>query len=141
VSSTPGKTITVNYYLVSEKLYLVDLPGYGFALRSKEDKQRWSKMTEAYFENNTALKKIIQLIDCKVGITEDDANMIDWMDSFEIPYIIVCTKCDKLNKTDLKACAEKIIGSPVLKPGTEIIFYSSETGMGRDELMKRIVNI
>lgn len=138
VSSEPGKTITVNYYLVDKKLYLVDLPGYGFARRPKQDKDRWSRMTESYFENNEALSLVLQLVDIKVGLTEDDVMMLDFMDHYEIPYVIVATKCDKLNKTQLTAAVNDLLGSGLLRPGTEIILYSSTKGIGRTELWSRI---
>lgn len=141
VSCSPGKTITVNYYLIDGKLFFVDLPGYGFARRPKEDRARWSSMTQSYFENNTALRLIVQLIDSRVGPTSDDADMFEWMNHYEIPYIVVCTKCDKLNATELKESAENIIRSPLLRQGTDIILYSSEKGTGRDELLKRILDI
>lgn len=139
VSGEPGKTITVNYYFVDKKFYLVDLPGYGFARRPKQDKERWSAMTQAYFEGNTALRTVIQLIDCKVGITQDDSDMLEWMNYEDIPYIIVCTKCDKLNKTQLAESADKIIRSKLIRAGTDIILYSSAKGMGREALLHRII--
>lgn len=135
VSSDPGKTVTVNYYLIDKKLYLVDLPGYGFAHRAKEDKARWSAVTQSYFEDNTALKLVAQLIDCKVGITADDADMLEWLNYTGTPYIVICTKCDKLNKTELSACADRIIKSPLIRPGTDIVLYSSKTGAGRDAVV------
>ncbi|MDD4125538.1 MAG: ribosome biogenesis GTP-binding protein YihA/YsxC [Eubacteriales bacterium] len=139
VSGTPGKTITANYYLIDGKLFLVDLPGYGFARRPKEDRAKWSEMTQAYFEENHALRLIIQLIDCRVGPTPDDADMFEWMNHYEVPYIVVCTKCDKLNKTELTDFSEKINSSPLFRQGTNIILYSAEKGIGRDELIKRII--
>jgi GTP-binding protein len=138
VSSEPGKTITVNYYLVDKKLYLVDLPGYGFARRPKQDQERWSRMTQSYFDDNEALTLVLQLVDIKVGLTEDDMMMLDFMDHYEIPYIIVATKCDKLNKTQLTAAVNDLLNSGALRAGTEIILYSSTKGIGRGELWKRI---
>ena len=101
VSSEPGKTITVNYYEVDNKLFLVDLPGYGFARRPKSDITKWSSLTENFFIYNSALTCVLQLIDIRVGITEDDVMMLSYLDHFDVPYIIVATKCDKLNKTKL----------------------------------------
>ena len=135
VSSQPGKTITCNYYEIDRKLYFVDLPGYGFAKRPKEDKKRWSALTQSYFEDNSALKLILQLVDSRVGFTVDDNAMLEWMNYYEVPYIIICTKCDKLTKTELSECAGKIVQNPLLRPETPVVLYSSKEGMGRREVL------
>ena len=94
VSSAPGKTITINYYDIDKKMYLVDLPGYGYAKRSKESKKGWSSLTEDYFLKNPssdALRLVIQLIDIRTGPTEDDILMLNWMIEEDIPFIVVST--------------------------------------------------
>ena len=139
VSSEPGKTITVNYYEVDKKICLVDLPGYGFARRSKIDIGKWSSLTENYFVDNQALNFVLQLIDIRVGITEDDKMMLGYLDHFEVPYMVVATKCDKLNKTQLNEACSKLLSSGVLRANTEIILYSSLKGIGRDMLWQKIV--
>jgi GTP-binding protein len=142
VSSAPGKTITINFYDVDKKMFLVDLPGYGYAKRQLENKQVWSNLTDGYFTQNKnidLLSVVIQLVDCKVGITNDDAMMIDFLNQMEIPYIIVATKVDKLNKTDRKAQLEKIAGDELLAPDTTVIPFSSHTGEGKTELLKEIL--
>jgi len=139
VSSEPGKTITVNCYDVDSKLWLVDLPGYGFARRPKNEIQKWSSLTEGYFYENNALKLVLQLVDCKVGLTADDLSMLQYMDHFGVPYMLVATKCDKLNKTELQKSVEKILRNPALRPGTEIILYSSAKDLGREQLWLRII--
>ncbi|MBR6777422.1 MAG: YihA family ribosome biogenesis GTP-binding protein [Clostridia bacterium] len=139
VSSEPGKTITVNFYLVDKSLYLVDLPGYGFARRSESDKRRWSNLTQGYFKDNKSLCHVLQLIDIKVGITADDADMIAYMNYYDIPYTIIATKCDKLNKTNLTASAQKLVSDMRLRHGTECILFSSASVLGREEVWKRIV--
>ncbi len=139
VSSEPGKTITVNFYLVDKSLYLVDLPGYGFARRSESDKRRWSNLTQGYFKDNKSLCHVLQLIDIKVGITADDADMIAYMNYYDIPYTIIATKCDKLNKTNLTVSAQKLVSDMRLRHGTECILFSSASGLGREEVWKRIV--
>ena len=141
VSSMPGKTITINFYDVDKKLFLVDLPGYGYAKRQFENKQVWSSLTDGYFTQNKnidLLSLVVQLVDCKVGITNDDAMMIDFLNQMEIPYIIVATKVDKLNKTDRMKQLEKIANDEVLAEGTTIIPFSSHTGEGKMELLKEI---
>ena len=141
VSSMPGKTITINFYDVDKKLFLVDLPGYGYAKRQFENKQVWSSLTDGYFTQNKnidLLSLVVQLVDCKVGITYDDAMMIDFLNQMEIPYIIVATKVDKLNKTDRMKQLEIIANDEVLAEGTTIIPFSSHTGEGKMELLKEI---
>lgn len=140
VSSEPGKTITVNYYEVDKQLCLVDLPGYGFARRAKSDITKWSSLTEHYFVDNDALVFVLQLIDIRVGITEDDKMMLQYLDHFEVPYMVVATKCDKLNKTQLNEACKKLLSSGVLRSNTEIILYSSLKGIGRDLLWEKIVD-
>lgn len=139
VSSEPGKTITVNYYCIDKKLSLVDLPGYGFARRSKTDIAKWSKLTAGYFEDNSSLQLVLQLIDSRAGITADDRQMLDWLYHYDIPYMLVITKCDKLNKTDLNKQVDKIINDPAVKSGTECVLYSSLKGLGREALMNSII--
>ena len=139
VSSEPGKTITVNYYEIDKKLCLVDLPGYGFARRAKSDISKWSSLTEHYFVDNTALTFVLQLIDIRVGLTEDDRMMLGYLDHFEVPYMVVATKCDKLNKTQLNESFCKILSSGALRANTEIILYSSLKGTGRELLWSKII--
>ena len=139
VSSEPGKTITVNYYDVDKQLTLVDLPGYGFARRGKSDITKWSSLTEHYFVDNDALCFVLQLIDIRVGITEDDKMMLQYLDHFEVPYMVVATKCDKLNKTQLNEACSKLLSSGLLRPNTEIILYSSLKGTGRELLWQRLI--
>lgn len=139
VSSEPGKTITVNYYEVDKQLCLVDLPGYGFAKRSKSDINKWSSLTEQYFVDNLALTFVLQLIDIRVGITEDDKMMLGYLDHFNVPYMIVATKCDKLNKTQLNEACAKLLSSGILRSNTEVILYSSLKGIGRDLLWQKII--
>jgi len=139
VSSEPGKTITVNYYEVDKQLCLVDLPGYGFAKRSKSDINKWSSLTEHYFVDNPALTFVLQLIDIRVGITEDDKMMLGYLDHFKVPYMVVATKCDKLNKTQLNESCAKLLSSGFLRSNTEVILYSSLKGIGRDLLWQKII--
>ena len=144
VSATPGKTITVNFYEVDKKLFLVDLPGYGFAARNHDNKQQWSSLTDGYFTKNKNIdlvKGVVQLIDSRACITKDDAMMISYMNSANIPYIIVITKIDKLNKTDRTACIEKISGDPIIAEGTPIIPFSSLKGEGKQELWCAIADL
>ena len=143
VSGSPGKTITINYYDVDKKLYLVDLPGYGFAKRSADSKRCWSSLTEDFFIKNPssdALKLVIQLIDVRVGPTDDDIMMINMMIDREIDFIVVATKADKLSKTALAETIDRIEKEYFLGTGIKILPFSSITREGKDELWKIILN-
>ena len=141
VSSSPGKTITINFYDIDKKLFLVDLPGYGFAKRTFTDKQQWSSLTDGYFTENKnidLLFGVIQLIDSRACITKDDEMMLEFMNSAEIPYVIAVTKTDKLNATERKTNLASIASHPCVAEGTPIIPYSSLKNEGRNELWREI---
>ena len=143
VSATPGKTITVNFYEVDKKLFLVDLPGYGFATRNPADRDKWSSLTDGYFTKNKNIdlvKGVVQLIDSRAGITKDDAMMLDWMNQSGTYYIVVITKIDKLNKTQRAESIAKISSDPLIKEGTPIIPFSSLKGEGKQELWGAIAD-
>lgn len=141
VSSAPGKTITINFYDVDKKIYLVDLPGYGYAKRSQDSKRSWSTLTEEYFIKNPssdALRLVIQLIDVRTGPTDDDIMMINMMIDREIPFTVVATKTDKLSKTALKEALQKIEDEVFAGTGIEILPFSSVTRDGKNELWNKI---
>lgn len=141
VSSAPGKTITINFYDIDKKLYLVDLPGYGFAKRSQNSKTVFSTLTEDYFLKNPSpdsLKLVLQLIDVRVGPTDDDVLMINFLIDNAIPFKVVATKTDKLSRTALKETLLKIHNDYFLGTDIEIIPFSSVTKDGRDLVWKSI---
>lgn len=143
VSSAPGKTITINFYDIDKKLFLVDLPGYGFARRPQCDKEKWSNLTDGYFTKNPnldLLKLVVQLVDCRVGITEDDRMMLDYMSAAGLPHIIVMTKTDKLNKTERAKNLPAIAAHPSAANAIAILPFSSHNGEGKSELWREILN-
>jgi GTP-binding protein len=138
-SSSPGKTITLNFYETDKVFYLVDLPGYGYAKRAESDKKKWSDLVEGYFKENAKssyISLVVQLVDLKVGATADDLQMIEYMDSLEIPYIIVATKADKLNKTNRTANLNSLREA---HPNIPVIPFSSLSGEGVNETRGSIV--
>lgn len=142
VSSAPGKTITINFYDVDKKLFLVDLPGYGYAKRKATDKAVWSSLTDRFFTANKNIDRltlVVQLIDSRARITDDDEMMLNFLYSSGIPYVIAVTKTDKLNKTERAAALEEISASPYAK-GVEVIPFSSHTGEGKVELWKLMLS-
>ncbi len=140
VSASPGKTITVNFYSVDKKLYLVDLPGYGFAKRNPEDKKKWSALTDGYFTANKNIDRlalVLQLVDSRIGPTADDEMMLSFLHSAGIPFAVVATKADKLNSTERKKSTELLAAHPLIQ-GSNVIFFSSLKGEGKDELWQTI---
>ena len=140
-SATPGKTLLINHFIVNDAWYLVDLPGYGYAKRSKDSKRVWSTLTEDYFVKNPsadALKLVIQLIDIRTGPTDDDILMINWMIDMGVPFLVVATKTDKLSKKQLSEAVESIHNEFFNGTGIEILPFSSVTREGKDELWNKI---
>lgn len=143
VSSSPGKTITINYYDIDKKMYLVDLPGYGYAKRSQESKRGWSSLTEDYFvknPSNDAIKLVIQLIDIRTGPTDDDIMMINFLIDNEVNFVVVATKTDKLSKTQLMNALDELHKEYFEGTGIEIIPFSSVTRTGKEEVWKKIID-
>ncbi len=141
VSSAPGKTITVNFYELDGRLFLVDLPGYGFARRSREEQKRWSSLTDGYFTANPHIDRlcaVVQLVDSRIGLTQDDRDMVAYLNGTGIPYFVIATKVDKLNATDRKANLEAIAAHPLLAKGTQVIPFSALRGEGRDDVWRAI---
>lgn len=141
VSSAPGKTITINYYDIDKKLFLVDLPGYGYAKRSKESKAVWSTLTNDFFVKNPsadALKLVLQLIDVRTGPTDDDIMMINFMIDMRVPFVVVVTKTDKLSKKQLSEALDSIHKEFFDGTDIKVLPFSSVTREGRDELWSKI---
>lgn len=133
-SKTPGRTRLINFFLINDSYYFVDLPGYGFAKASKKDKNEWGRMVEAYFQERKNLKGLILLLDCRREPNNDDLMLLDWLQTEKIGFTIALTKADKLSKSKL---INKI--RAVKKDfGIEPIGFSSLSGIGRKELWKWI---
>ena len=136
-SQTPGRTRLINYFLINDAFYFVDLPGYGFAQASKKDVFGWQGLIEPYLKNNAMLKCVCVLVDVRHNPTEQDKQMINYLFYYQIPFIIVATKCDKLSKTKVKPALNKIAGE--LKVGVKNVYgISSQTSFGKDELLNKL---
>ena len=138
VSSAPGKTITINFYNVDKKFYLVDLPGYGFAARSKESTKVWSGLTDEYLTGVRPPDLVVQLIDMKIGPTSDDNLMLSFLNETGIPYIVVATKSDKLNKTDFAKMEGALRTHPLISPDAPIIPFSALKPTAAEEIRRKI---
>lgn len=137
VSSAPGKTATINFFKV-DKCRFVDLPGYGYAKVTHEDKLRWAELMEGYFSSSRDIRLVVQLIDMRHLPTQQDMDMIDYMIQTNIPFVIALTKCDKLNKTERANQYESICSILKNYGDVSVIPFSSTKGDGVEELRKLI---
>lgn len=138
-SSTPGRTRLVNYFEIDKKLYLVDLPGYGFALASKEIKKKWDKVLDDYFNNTHNLKLVLMLIDSRHLPSELDIMMLNYLIDLNIPYQIVLTKIDKLSKRQLNKNIEQI-SNYIRHNKNMFVATSADKKIGVDKLEEVISN-
>ncbi len=136
-SGRPGKTQTINFYLINDNFHLVDLPGYGFAKVSKDIKAKWSEFIEEYLNDRPNLVGIIQLIDLRHPPTEDDVMMYEWLKHLGVPFILVATKADKIAKGQYLR-HKKIIREKLMINNEDIQLFSSENKIGREEVLKWI---
>lgn len=141
VSSKPGKTITINFYRV-DKIRLVDLPGYGYAKVNFAEKQRWSELMEGYFKSQRNIKMVFQLIDMRHPVTDFDLWMLDFLSQMGLPYTIVLTKADKLNKAE----TEKRLSLVVEELGdfaenTQILPFTVQNNTGAEQLREIIDSV
>ncbi len=140
ISAKPGKTATINFYNVEDKLYFVDLPGYGFAQVSKGEKEKWGRMIEEYLNKREQLVNVVLLVDSRHKPTGDDIIMVDWIRHIKPYVIIAATKCDKLSKKQRTDNLEIIKQTLKLTANDVIIPFSAETGEGKDKLWTVIEN-
>jgi len=133
-SSQPGKTQQLNYYRVNDRMYLVDFPGYGYAKVSKVQRAQFGEMIETFLSDREPLKMVLQIIDIRHPPSKDDILMYDWLKHFDIPVCIVTTKADKIPKSKWDKHVKVIKQEIGFKAGDQHVLFSSETGLGREEL-------
>lgn len=133
-SSEPGKTQTINYYNINDEMYFVDLPGYGYAKASKEVVAKWGKMVEKYLNRSKNLKAVFLLIDIRHEPSANDRQMYDWIISTGYQPIIIATKLDKINRSQIQKQVKLIRDTLKAKKETVIVPFSAETKQGRDEI-------
>lgn len=137
-SAQPGKTQTINFYNVNEEIYLVDLPGYGYAKVSAQEKEKWGKMIERYLHKSPNLKAVFLLVDIRHDPSANDKTMYDWIVHNGFEPIIIATKLDKIKRSQLSRQTKAIKEGLKLRPGTKIIPFSSQTKQGREEIWELI---
>jgi GTP-binding protein len=134
ISATPGKTQTINFYNINEELYLVDLPGYGYAKVSEKEKAKWGKLIERYLHQSKQLKAVFLLIDIRHDPSANDKMMYEWIVNQGYHPIIIATKLDKIKRSQVQKQLKAVREGLGLVPGTVIIPFSSVTKQGRDEI-------
>ena len=134
ISATPGKTQTINFYNINQEFYLVDLPGYGYAKVSEQEKQKWGQMVERYLHGSKQLRAVFLLIDIRHDPSANDKMMYDWIVSWGYHPIIIATKLDKIKRSQKDKQVKAVRQGLGLLQGTEVIPFSSVTKQGRDEI-------
>ena len=138
VGASPGKTTQINYFKIDGRLYLVDLPGYGYAKVNFNEKKRWADLMEGYFTSDRNIRLVVQLTDMRHPVTKDDLDMMRFMQSAGYDFIVVMTKSDKLNKTERTKRMEDIHTELAEFGDVKIIPFSASNGEGADEIRKAI---
>ncbi|MCI8697974.1 MAG: YihA family ribosome biogenesis GTP-binding protein [Oscillospiraceae bacterium] len=140
VGSAPGKTTHINYFRINEKLYLVDLPGYGYAKVSKQERDRWGRLIEAWFADTRRMALGMLIVDARHKPTADDCTMAQVFLSAERPFLVVANKLDKLKKSEIEGNKQLIRDTLALPDGVPVILFSAEKGTGREALMGQILS-
>ena len=138
VSATPGKTIHINYFLIDNTAYFVDLPGYGYARVAKTEYKRWSKLMEEFFQKTEVITLGIMIVDSRHKPTDDDVMMADWFKASKCPLIVVANKTDKVKKSEIENNIKLIRSTLNLNEDTNILQFSAVKGTGREELIGQI---
>lgn len=139
VGAAPGKTTHINYFRIDEKLYLVDLPGYGYAKVSRQEKERWAKLIQSWFDDRTLMTLGILIVDARHKPSVDDKVMSDYFKSTGRPFAVVANKLDKLKKSEIDPNLALIRETLELDESVKVIPFSAEKGDGREELLRLIL--
>ena len=139
VGAQPGKTIHVNYFLIDKTAYFVDLPGYGYAKVSKDERDRWGALMERFFEEPELITLGVMIVDSRHKPTADDCTMASWFKSTGCNLVIVANKIDKLKKSEIEPNMQRIRETLELEESIPVIPFSAEKGNGRDELLGKIM--
>jgi GTP-binding protein len=140
-SSQPGKTQTINYYNINDAMYLVDLPGYGYAKVAQSEKEKWGQMIENYLHTSRQLRAVFLLIDIRHEPSANDKQMYDWVSYQGYDPIIIATKLDKINRSQIQKQVKLIREKLAVKPGTQILPFSAQTKQGREEIWQLMDDI
>ncbi len=140
-SQNPGKTQTINFYLVNDAFYIVDVPGYGYAKVSKKKREAFGKMIETYLTQRETLKHVFLLIDSRHEPAKDDLLMVEFLQYVRVPFTIIATKADKLSKNQQHAHLSKLNKQLMLDSYTDVILFSAVTKQNRDLILENIIRL
>ncbi|MFC5712681.1 ribosome biogenesis GTP-binding protein YihA/YsxC [Thalassorhabdus alkalitolerans] len=140
-SSTPGKTRTLNFFNINDRLLFVDVPGYGFAKVGKGERAAWGKMIELYMQTREELRGVVLLVDIRHKPTGDDQQMYDYLKHFEIPVLVVATKADKVPKSKIQKHVKQVKETLEVEPEDKVILFSAETAQGKEEVWKELYRL
>lgn len=140
VGSAPGKTTHINYFRIDDQVYFVDLPGYGYAKVSKQERARWGRLIEQWFDDTSLLTLGLLLVDIRHKPTQDDCGMAQWFKASGKPFVVVANKHDKIKKSEWEPNVARIREILELSEETPVISFSAEKGTGREELMAIILD-
>ena len=141
VGAQPGKTIHVNYFYIDEKVYFVDLPGYGYARVSQSERERWGKLMEDFFAQEGLIDLGVMIVDARHKPTADDVTMAEWFKNSGCRLVVVANKLDKLKKSEIEPNMALIRETLTLPEETVLIPFSAEKGQGREALMTEILKL
>src|SRR5581483_9120529 len=137
-SATPGRTRQLNFFVINQQLTFVDLPGYGYAQVSKQDRAQWQRLIEDYLINSRNLRGVVIIVDIRRGPEEEEGALCEFLTHYQRPFVLVATKCDKLKRTQIeqqrKALAARLDGVPLR-------LFSAETGLGKEELWRKLLRL
>ncbi|TYR82249.1 YihA family ribosome biogenesis GTP-binding protein [Priestia megaterium] len=137
-SSKPGKTQTLNFYLINEMMHFVDVPGYGFAKVSKKEREAWGKMIETYLTQREQLKAVLLIVDLRHAPSNDDVMMYNFLKHYDIPTMVIATKADKIPKGKWQKHLKVVKDTLDLQAEDELILFSSETAQGKEQAWKSL---
>jgi GTP-binding protein len=146
-SKTPGRTREIHFFLLADRAYLVDLPGYGYARVSQATRKQWARLIDAYLTDNERLRLLVAILDIRRDPNEDDFDLLAWLEHHGIPYLVVLTKCDKVSKSEFGRQRRTIVDALERRCGPRIedgpcqgvVAFSAKTGEGRRELTRSVL--
>jgi GTP-binding protein len=139
VSKQPGKTRSINYFLVDDKFYLVDLPGYGFAKISQSEQKKWQEAIEGFLLNSPSLLMLYVLIDSKVGAKSNDVQLVEWLRYNKVPFSVIATKADRISRTEQQRQEKAIRQALAMAESERLLLFSSKSRLGRGALTGEIM--
>lgn len=139
-SSTPGRTQSINFFRINEKISFVDLPGYGFTKVPTEIKQQWKPMVETYLKSRKSLKLVVVILDSRREPSTGDINLLEWLQFFKIPALVVITKIDKISKNQ-RTNQKSLIKEQLALEESQVVMFSALNGEGKEEIWKKVLSL